>query len=111
MLLSAVFLLSVAACVYLPLQKPAADTVTVCSDGEIVAVLELSQDTELTVSYRDGHNTVTVKDGKVCVSDADCPDGYCMQYGARSSGLPIICLPNRLVLSFSAKGDLDGVTN
>lgn len=109
LLLGAIFLLAAVSAVFLYLYRPAAKTVTVISDGKTVAVLDLSVDTELVVAYRNGSNTVTVRDGKVSVSDASCPDKYCMQYGERSSGLPIICLPNHLVLQFSEQGPLDGM--
>lgn len=110
LLLCGIFLVCTVAALLLYCGRPEADYVTVISDGETVAVLDLSEDTELTVPYWDGYNTVTVKDGKVSVTDATCPDKYCMQYGERSSGLPIICLPNRLVLQFSERGTLDGIT-
>lgn len=108
-LLGSIFALCIAAAVLLSLQTPAA-CVKVISDGKTVAVLDLSEDTELTVPYEGGSNTVTVQDGFVCVSAATCPDGYCMKCGSRNCGLPIICLPNRLVLQFSDRGDIDGIT-
>lgn len=110
LLLLGVFLLCAALSAYLLLPKQAAASVTVISDGTTVAVLELSKDTELTVPYGDGYNVITVRDGAVRVTEASCPDRYCVRSGARSAGLPIICLPNRLVLRFSEPGDLDGVT-
>ena len=110
LLLLGIFLLCAVLSVWLLLPKQAAASVTVISDGKTVAVLDLSKDTELTVPYKDGYNTVTVCGGTVRVTDASCPDRYCVHSGARSSGLPIICLPNRLVLRFSEPGVLDGVT-
>lgn len=109
-LLTGVFVICAALSVRLLLPGRAADTVTVLSDGKTVAVLELAQDTELTVRYGDGYNIITVRNGAVCVTEANCPDHSCMHSGARRSGLPIICLPNRLVLRFSDAGQLDGVT-
>ena len=110
LLLCGIFLVCAVAALLLYRGTPDADYVTVISDGQIVAVLDLSEDTELTVPYRDGYNTVSVKDGNVSVTEATCPDRCCMKYGAKSSGLPIICLPNRLVLQFSEQGPLDGIT-
>lgn len=110
LLLAGLFLLSVAAAALLYFYQPQAKYVTVISDGRTVAVLDLSEDAELTVPYRDGSNTVTVKGGKISVTEASCPDGYCMQAGEKDGGLPIICLPNHLVLRFSEQGPLDGMS-
>lgn len=109
-LLAVLFLLSVAAALLLYLHRPQAKTVKVISDGKTVAVLDLSEDTELVVPFEGGSNTVTVRGGKVSVTDASCPDRYCMQYGAKDGGLPIICLPNHLVLQFSEQGSLDAMS-
>lgn len=109
LILCAVFLLSAGAAAYIYFHRTPAKTVTVISDGETVAVLDLSQDTQITVPYKDGSNTVTVRDGKVSVTDATCPDKYCMQRGAADCGIPIICLPNRLVLQFSTPGTVDAL--
>ena len=57
---------------------------------------------------QNGTNTVTVRDGKVAVTQADCPDHYCMDRGWCDSGTPIVCLPNRLVLKFVGKQTVDG---
>ena len=45
----------------------------------------------------DEHNAVEIKNGKVKMIEADCPDKRCVKQGA-SSSLPIICLPNELVV-------------
>lgn len=77
------------------------------SHGELVKTVSLAIDQEFTV---DGHNTVTVSGGKIAVTWADCPDGYCMARGFRSSGGDIVCLPNRLVISFTGKQEIDGIS-
>lgn len=66
-------------------------------NGEIVKVIPLNEDIEFTVECESGYNVITVKDGAVCVSDADCPDKVCVSTGAISGGaIPIVCLPHRL---------------
>lgn len=76
------------------------------SHGTLIKTVSLSIDQEFTV---DGHNTVTVKDGKIAVTWADCPDGYCVSRGFRSSGGDIVCLPNRLVITFVGEQEVDSV--
>ena len=78
------------------------------SGGELIRTVSLSTDQEFTVETpRGGHNTVTVKGGKIAVTDADCPDHYCMARGFCASGPEIVCLPNRLVIQFVGKTEID----
>ncbi len=86
-----------------------AQTVKVISQGEVKYVLALNEDTQVEITTELGTNVVTVKDGKVAVTHADCPDGYCMARGWCSGGTQIVCLPNRLVLEFTHGGALDAV--
>ena len=78
----------------------------ITSHGEVIATVPLSVDRQIDVG---GHNTVTVKDGKIAVTWADCPDHYCIDRGFRAGGTEIVCLPNRLVISFLAEQELDAV--
>ena len=44
-------------------------------------------------------NTIAVEPGRICVRDATCRDQVCVSQGWISSGiLPIVCLPNALVI-------------
>ena len=76
----------------------------ITSRGELVKTVDLMIDQEFTV---DGKNTVTVEDGKIAVTWADCPDHYCMKRGYCSGGTDIVCLPNRLVISFLGEQEVD----
>ena len=81
----------------------------VSSDGTLIRTVNLSTDQEFTVPCPGGYNTVTVKDGKIAVTAADCPDGYCMERGFCSGGTPIVCLPHKLVIEFEGKQEIDGM--
>lgn len=79
-------------------------------DGELVRKISLSDvDKPYTfeVEGEDGIvNVISVEKGRICVSDADCPDGLCVKQGWRSGGVtPIVCLPNRLVINFKNVSD------
>ena len=87
----------------------AATQVEVWSDSTLLYTLPLSQPREITVQSRFGTNTVTVRDGKVAVTQADCPDHYFMDRSFCDSGVQIVCLPNRLVLKFTGSQTVDGV--
>ena len=76
----------------------------ITSKGETVKTVDLAIDQEFTV---DGKNTVTVQDGKIAVTWADCPDHYCMKRGFCDRGTDIVCLPNRLVIEFLGDQEVD----
>ena len=84
--------------------------VTVIQEGRVVTVLDLSRDQTLTFTGSNGGtNTVEIKNGKVAVTQASCPDHICMSMGPKNSGAPIACLPNGLILRFDTEESLDGV--
>ena len=84
-------------------------TVAVISiDGEEYERIDLSKVTEsydIELSTQYGHNTVHVSKGAIRVSESDCPDHICMNQGAiTKSGVPIICMPHRLVIQIEGGG-------
>ena len=79
------------------------------SEGKLLHILDLSVDRELTVTTDKGTNTITVRDGAVAVTYADCPDGYCEDRGYCAGGLQIVCLPHELVIRFTERTEVDGV--
>ena len=90
-------------------QGGAAHRVEILSDGKVLYTLDLHVDQQITVTTDRGSNTVTVRDGAVAVTDATCPDHYCMHRGYCSGGAEIVCLPNRLVIRFLGELKIDGV--
>lgn len=94
---------------WLLLPSQSATAVKVISEGKVLYTLPLSEDTRLEIVSAHGTNVVTVEKGKVAVTEADCPDGYCMARGWCSGGTQIVCLPNRLVLEFVGQTTVDGV--
>lgn len=91
------------------LRPTQATAVEVWSDGALIQTLPLTTDTEVRVESAGGVNIVTVREGKVAVTEADCPDEYCIKRGFCSGGTQIVCLPNRLVLKFVGVNPVDGV--
>ena len=81
----------------------------IVSNGKVVRTVDLAMDQTFTVETEDGYNVVTVKDGKIAVTEASCPDRYCMARGFCNSGAQIVCLPNKLVIGFLGEAEIDGV--
>ena len=84
-----------------------AEFAQVYSDGKLLYTLDLRMDQERTVESEFGTNVITVSGGKIAVTQADCPDGYCMKRGFCSGGAQIVCLPNRLVIRFAGDQGID----
>lgn len=84
--------------------------VQVWQDGKLLHTLDLGVDRVVQVRTQYGYNRIEVRDGKVSVTEADCPDHYCMDRGFCSDGAPIVCLPNRLVIRFAGDKKTDGVS-
>lgn len=109
---AAVFLIGIAGSIYL-LLAPHGTQVNIISDGTVIYSIDLAEaeDQTFTVEYGDGVNTVQIENGKIRVLEADCPDQVCVHMGWLSSGsLPIVCIPNRLVIEFTdSNDDVDAV--
>lgn len=73
-------------------------------DGEIQYQLDLSKNTEITITGHGGSNTIAVTDGYVYMKDADCPDKICVNTGKiNKSGETIVCLPHRITVEVEGK--------
>ena len=80
----------------------------ISSDGEVICTVDLRIDREMLIeSAYGGTNLIVVEDGQIRVKEASCPDQICVQRGYCSGGAPVVCLPNRLVITFLGTSDLD----
>ena len=72
-------------------------------DGKVVGTLDLSRDTELTVTGANkGTNHLIVRDGEIWCSEASCPDKVCVHQGKKHlSSDTIVCLPNKMIVTIT----------
>ena len=90
--------------------KEASTHAEITSEGQVVKTVDLRMDQQFIISLGEGKwNTITVKDGKIAVTEATCPDHYCMKRGFCDSGTEIVCLPNRLTIRFLGIQEIDAV--
>ena len=86
--------------------------VEITVDGESKAFLPLGEDDSIRIDTDGGYNVITVKDGEVTVSEADCRDQICVEHKKiRKTGETIVCLPHKLVVTVTGDkpGDFDAV--
>ena len=107
MLFGAIFAVCLV-CMLLPVDNDAATKAQIRSEDAVVTV-NLYQEQQLIFDTEDGgYNIVTVRDGKIAVTEANCPDQYCVRQGFCNSGAQIVCLPHKLVISFLGESEIDG---
>ena len=90
-------------CVLLLLPKGQGTVAVVKQDGVVLAEIDLtslSQTRTIPVEGKNGlWNRVVAQQGRICVEEASCPDQVCVHQGWISdSSVPIVCLPNKLVV-------------
>lgn len=86
-----------------------ANSIEIWSEGKLIRTVSLDKDQTITVRSGEKENVITIRDGAVAVTSANCPDGYCVKRGYCTGGAQIVCLPNALVIKFSGKQAVDGV--
>ena len=107
-LLSAAFLLSLLGSFFVLRNRPDAARAQISSGGKVVKTVNLRENQQFTITAENGgENIITVRDGKIAVTDATCPDHYCVKRGFCASGTDIVCLPNRLVIHFIGAQTVD----
>ncbi len=81
-------------------------------DGILYGDYSLSDNIpDFTIETQYGCNIISVSDGKIGVTEADCTDKTCVNMGfTDNSAYPIICMPHRLEIIITDSLDLDGVT-
>lgn len=76
-------------------------------DHEIYGEYPLDQDQTIVINDT---NVCEIKDGKVKMTEADCPDHLCMKTAAvTKNGGTIVCLPNRVFLEVVNPADEETV--
>ena len=108
-----VFVAGIACCLLLLFAPPKQSKVLIKRDNEVLYSLDLFTEKNRTfvIPYGDSSNTIEICDGKIRVSEAECPDQVCVHTGwLSSSAIPIVCLPNHLVITFASENsDIDAM--
>lgn len=73
--------------------------------GKDVEEYSLNEENKYEFKSGDDINEFEIKDGKVKMTHANCPDKYCIKQGSiDSTGEQIVCLPHGLVIRIERTG-------
>ena len=84
------------------------ETVLVSWHGEQIYCGSINANIEIVTP--DGLNTISVSHGYVYMSHAECADKTCVHMGSASSGRPVVCLPNRVIITVTGESGVDSIT-
>lgn len=106
-LAAVILIIAAAGLLFINLTKTEGNTVVVKIDGVEKSSYSLSRDTSFEIKTGKDNkdvNVVVIKDSKVYVTEANCPDGICKDYRPISNvGETIICLPHRVVIEITGE--------
>ena len=91
------------------------DKVNIYADGSLYkSVKTAPSDAEaftVEIETENGHNTVIIGKSYAAMQSADCPDKLCVKQGKiHGKSEPIVCLPHKVVVSFSADDEINAVS-
>ncbi len=95
---------------FLPRGEQEAVSAQIYRGGQLLKTVSLDKPQQFPVEG-DYCNVITVEDGKISITDSDCPGQDCVHSGAiRSPGRSLVCLPNALEIRVvSGESDVDFV--
>lgn len=94
-------------------KNPDPDSLVVITvKGELYDKIPLKQDTVVEIETEFGINHIELKNGKVNMIFADCPDQLCVKHASLSlTGGQIVCLPNQVVVYIeNSENDIDSLS-
>lgn len=102
--ISVILVLATVSLILIGVLRDDGDYAVVTVDGKEVGRYSLSSDTDMEIATEYGINVLSVKDGMVDITEADCPDGICEAHRPISkSGESIVCLPHKLVVKVESE--------
>ncbi len=106
-LAAVILIIAVAGLLFVKLTKDPGNNVVVKIDGKDVVTYSLSENVryEIKTGKNNEHlNVLVIKDGKACITEANCPDGICREYKPISYvGETIVCLPHKVVVEVTGE--------
>ena len=110
LIFAVILVVSLAASFYLLSPGDASTQAEITRQGKVIKTVDLRIDQSFTIENdHGGFNVITVLGGKIAVTEASCPDHYCMMRGFCDSGTEIVCLPNKISIRFTGEQEIDAI--
>lgn len=110
-----ILVIALLAILFINLTKTEGGKVVISVNGEVYKTLPLEEDTTLTIGDKQSnYNVLEIKNGKVTMTEANCPDKLCVKHrGIHYSHESIVCLPHKVVVEIQGgeQSDLDVISN
>ncbi len=83
--------------------KSAGNFVEIIQDNKVLYTFDLNTtyDKTIKIECENGYNIIEIDKNQVRISESNCPDKVCMNTGNLRSGVPIVCLPHKLVIRYA----------
>ncbi len=93
---------------FFPQNEPSENnTVQIFQDGQLLKELSLQEDQVVFVEGK-YHNTITIQNGRVAVTESNCPGRDCVHSGwSDDASKVIVCLPNRVEIRIVGSAEVD----
>ena len=80
------------------------DAVMITVGGEFFGEYPINENRTVEIRTEKAENILVIRDGKVYMESANCPDGICTAHRAIfRDGESIICLPNQVVVTITSQ--------
>ena len=97
----------IAAVFLFPVRSSENATVQIYQNGQLIQEVPLQENTTITIPGQ-YENVVQIQDGKVAITQANCPGEDCVHTGwIHTPGASIVCLPNRVEIRIVGSGGVD----
>jgi len=114
-LVGVILIIAFVGILFMFLTKEEGGELVITVDGKVYKTLPLDTDITLSIGEESGdYNILQIKEGKVTMTDANCPDKYCVKHRSiHYKHESIICLPHRVVLEIQGgdENDVDAIAN
>lgn len=116
LLLVIIIIIAIVIFIFYKINLKEGNTVVVIYNDNIIYTHSLSEDTEKIITTELGMNELKIKDGKVSVIEANCPDKLCIyQKSIDKVGENIVCLPHKLIVKITnannSESEVDSISN
>lgn len=86
----------------------------ITQEGKVIKTIRLDTVTKTTTLRIEGkggiYNIVEIRPGEIGIVEASCPDDLCVHMGfIHSVGIPVTCLPNKLVIKIVSDSEEEQV--